>query len=106
MTNNTPLHAIRLKCLDCCCGQVKEVDLCPAASCDLWPWRFGCGPASAAKRKKIVTRKAAITAGWDIELIAAESESVRAKTAPPPRKVQQSAIRASGRSKRVKTGLF
>lgn len=25
----TPMKAIRAKCLDCCCGQAKEVRLCP-----------------------------------------------------------------------------
>ena len=26
MTKLRPMKAIRKKCLDCCCGQVKEVD--------------------------------------------------------------------------------
>ena len=37
----TPLKAIREKCLDCCCGQVQEVKLCPAEDCSLYPFRFG-----------------------------------------------------------------
>lgn len=33
--------AIRLKCLDCCCGQAAEVRKCPAESCPLWRFRMG-----------------------------------------------------------------
>lgn len=33
--------AIRLKCLDCVCGQANEVRLCPAKDCPLWTWRMG-----------------------------------------------------------------
>lgn len=40
----TPLKAIRAKCLDCCCGQYKEVELCPCKDCSLYPYRFGRNP--------------------------------------------------------------
>lgn len=43
----TPVKAIREKCLDCCCGQVKEVRLCPSETCALWPYRMGKNPARA-----------------------------------------------------------
>ena len=33
--------AIRLKCLDCCCGQPAEVRRCPAQDCPLWRYRMG-----------------------------------------------------------------
>lgn len=33
--------AIRLKCLDCCCGQSAEVRKCPATECPLWRYRMG-----------------------------------------------------------------
>jgi hypothetical protein len=33
--------AIRLKCLDCVCGQINEVRLCPSKDCHLWTWRMG-----------------------------------------------------------------
>ena len=39
-----PLKAIRLKCLDCSAGQPKEVRLCPAINCALWPYRMGKRP--------------------------------------------------------------
>ena len=40
----TPLKAIRAKCMDCCCGQYKEVELCPCKDCSLYPYRFGKNP--------------------------------------------------------------
>lgn len=40
----TPLKAIRAKCLDCCCGQYREVELCPCKDCSLYPYRFGRNP--------------------------------------------------------------
>lgn len=39
-----PVKAIRQKCLDCSCGQVKEVELCPIPDCALYPFRFGKNP--------------------------------------------------------------
>jgi hypothetical protein len=33
--------AIRLKCIDCCCGNMTEVRKCPAESCPLWRFRMG-----------------------------------------------------------------
>ena len=40
----TPVKAIRAKCLDCCCGQVKEVKLCTMKKCPLYPYRMGKRP--------------------------------------------------------------
>ena len=40
----TPMKAMRAKCLDCCCGEVKEVRNCPATECPLWPYRMGKRP--------------------------------------------------------------
>lgn len=40
----TPIKAIRAKCLDCCCGSMKEVELCPCPGCSLRPFRFGKNP--------------------------------------------------------------
>jgi len=39
-----PLKAIRAKCLDCCCGQMKEVKECTITRCALWPYRMGRRP--------------------------------------------------------------
>jgi len=40
----TRAQAIRAKCLDCCCGQSKEVRLCPSEFCPLHPYRLGGNP--------------------------------------------------------------
>ena len=41
----TPLRAIRAKCLDCVLGSSNEVALCPMENkCSLWPFRFGKNP--------------------------------------------------------------
>lgn len=33
--------AIRLKCLDCCCGNSSEVRRCTCINCPLWRYRMG-----------------------------------------------------------------
>ena len=33
--------AIRLKCIDCCGGNMAEVRKCPATNCPLWRYRMG-----------------------------------------------------------------
>ena len=33
--------AIRMKCIDCCCGNMAEVRRCPVATCSLWRYRMG-----------------------------------------------------------------
>ena len=40
----TPLKAIRAKCMDCCCGQAKEIRLCNLKNCPLYPYRMGKRP--------------------------------------------------------------
>lgn len=40
----TPVRAIRKKCLDCCCGQIKEVRLCTVKDCALYRYRNGHRP--------------------------------------------------------------
>ena len=39
-----PLKAVRAKCIDCCCGQMPEVRLCPSKTCALWLFRMGHRP--------------------------------------------------------------
>ena len=41
----SPLKSIRQKCLDCCCGQMAEVKLCPCEDCALYPYRMGHNPS-------------------------------------------------------------
>ena len=43
----TPLKAIRLKCLDCCCGSAHEVKLCTTEKCPLYLFRLGKNPNRA-----------------------------------------------------------
>lgn len=43
-TAASPLRAIRAKCMDCCCGQAKEIRFCAAAKCPLYDFRFGHRP--------------------------------------------------------------
>lgn len=40
----TPLKAIRLKCLDCCCSSELEVRDCTAINCPLHIFRMGHNP--------------------------------------------------------------
>lgn len=40
----TPLKAIRLNCLACCCQQPVEVKLCVIPDCPLYPFRLGKNP--------------------------------------------------------------
>lgn len=40
----SPMKAIRLKCLDCCCGSANEVKLCTVTRCPLYPFREGHNP--------------------------------------------------------------
>lgn len=37
----TRSKAIRLKCIDCMCGQVNEVRLCSCKNYPLWNYRLG-----------------------------------------------------------------
>lgn len=44
MAKRTPIKAIRAKCIDCCCGQIQEVQRCPAEDCPLYEYRLGKRP--------------------------------------------------------------
>jgi hypothetical protein len=46
----SPIRAIRSKCLDCCCGVASEVRKCVAVTCSLWPFRMGANPFHGKKR--------------------------------------------------------
>ena len=43
MKPTTPLKAIRLKCLDCCCDNAAEVRRCHIEDCALHVFRMGHG---------------------------------------------------------------
>lgn len=57
----SPLKAIRLKCLDCCCGSSNEVKLCTATGCALYPFREGVNP-NRKPREYTLEQKAAMVA--------------------------------------------
>lgn len=44
MNIKTPIKSIRAKCLECSCGQIVEVRLCPVTDCPLYPYRMGHRP--------------------------------------------------------------
>ena len=44
ITKNSPLRAIRAKCIDCCGGQLYEVNKCAIDTCPLWAFRRGHRP--------------------------------------------------------------
>lgn len=44
-----PVKAIRAHCLQCCCGQVAEVQRCTIGNCALYPFRFGKNPYRVQK---------------------------------------------------------
>ena len=44
---DTPVKAIRKKCLDCSCWSHKEVRECTVISCPIYPYRFGRRPTKS-----------------------------------------------------------
>lgn len=48
-----PLTAIRAKCVDCCCGSLKEVTECKIVKCALHPFRMGKNPMHARSRTRL-----------------------------------------------------
>lgn len=52
MAKLTPIKAIRAKCVDCSCGQLKEVRECPVTNCPLYPYRMGKRPKKDANPGK------------------------------------------------------
>jgi len=41
----TPLKAIRVYCIECSGGSLKEVRMCPHTNCTLYTYRFGKNPS-------------------------------------------------------------
>jgi hypothetical protein len=37
----SPIKAIRIKCIDCCCHQPSEIKNCEITTCPIWPYRMG-----------------------------------------------------------------
>ena len=55
----SPLKAIRAKCLDCCYDSANEVKLCVAENCPLYPFRFGKNPFRTKREMTDEQREAA-----------------------------------------------
>lgn len=53
----SPMKAIRLKCLDCCCGSHDLVTTCPVIECSLWKFRTGKNPNTEKNRSNMLLRK-------------------------------------------------
>ena len=63
-----PLKALRLRCLDCCCGSALEVRRCSAVACPSWPFRMGTNPfrqkrVLSAEQKQAMTERLAKAEG-------------------------------------------
>lgn len=43
-SNPNPVKAIRLKCIDCSGGHVREVERCAIKDCPIYPFRLGKNP--------------------------------------------------------------
>ena len=50
MKPTTPMKAIRLKCLDCCCGNPYEVRRCHIEECSLHSYRSGHRPKKTPEK--------------------------------------------------------
>lgn len=55
--NLTRAKAIRQKCLDCSCWQMKEIALCTVLNCALYPFRMGRVAKAVELEKKRPTRQ-------------------------------------------------
>ena len=44
---DTPVKAMRKKCIDCCNGQYEEIRKCTVINCALYPYRMGRRPDTA-----------------------------------------------------------
>lgn len=54
MKKVTPMKAIRLKCLECTCGQFIEVRECLIKDCPLYPYRMGHRPKEESKDENVL----------------------------------------------------
>jgi hypothetical protein len=52
-----PKTAIRARCIQCCCGQVREVERCRIESCALHPFRMGQNPFNKRTAAKLARER-------------------------------------------------
>lgn len=55
MAKLTPMLAIRKKCLECSCGQIKEVRMCQVKKCPLYAYRSGHRPQDEENTVKSIS---------------------------------------------------
>lgn len=63
-STTNPVKAIRLKCRDCTCNQVSEIDGCTVKACPLHPFRFGKNPY---RTKRVMSDERKETMGKHLE---------------------------------------
>lgn len=67
------IKSIRTFCVKCMGGSSAQVDVCESRDCDLWNFRFGVTPGTAARRgKEVKVTKAQIKASENAAKIAKE----------------------------------
>lgn len=71
----TPLKAIRLKCIDCMCGQIYEVAKCPCDDCSLYQYRMGHNPSRKGHGGSFSKTKSADSIASEEGNTASEGES-------------------------------
>ena len=74
----SPLKALRLRCLDCCCFSPNEVKHCVSTNCPSWPFRMGTNPwrAPVSDERREAAREAARERfGWDRRIDASSSDA-------------------------------
>ena len=49
----TPIKAIRNRCIDCSAGSLVEVRLCPVTTCPIWPYRMGRRPTMSSNLSQV-----------------------------------------------------
>lgn len=59
--------AIRMKCIDCCCGNMAEVRRCPAINCPLWRYRMGHEENDELKPKKTLSENIELSDDFEDE---------------------------------------
>ena len=62
MSENSPLRAIRKKCLECSSGSFQEVKFCVVTDCELWPFRLGQRPNTARRKQPELFDKESVLA--------------------------------------------
>ena len=57
MSHLTPIKAIREKCKDCTCNELRKIRECRIKDCRLWPYRMGKRPKPGTEEFTLLTGK-------------------------------------------------